>query len=130
VYVNGMTLDEVKAAVEEHLTRSMHQPEVLVDVLAYNSKVIYIVTDGGRQRRIGRAAALHRERNGPRRHVAGGRPVGGLVEEYLGGPSEPGDQPGRSDHARRLAGHYAGRRHDGRITSCCPATEFTSRPII
>ena len=47
VYVNGMTLDEVKAAVEEHLARYMHHPEVLVDVLAYNSKVIYVVTDGG-----------------------------------------------------------------------------------
>lgn len=47
VYVNGMTLDEVKAAVEEHLLRYMQQPEVQVDVLAYNSKVIYVVTDGG-----------------------------------------------------------------------------------
>lgn len=47
VYVNGMTLDEVKLAVEEHLARYMHQPEVMVDVLAYNSKMIYVVTDGG-----------------------------------------------------------------------------------
>ena len=47
VYVNGMTLDEVKAAVEDHLARYMHQPEIMVDVLAYNSKVIYVVTDGG-----------------------------------------------------------------------------------
>jgi len=47
VYVNGMTLDEVKATVEVHLTRYMHQPEILVDVLAYNSKTIYVVADGG-----------------------------------------------------------------------------------
>ena len=47
VYVNGMTLDEVKLTIEEHLARSIHQPEVLVDVLAYNSKVIYVLTDGG-----------------------------------------------------------------------------------
>ena len=47
VYVNGMTLDEVKGAVEEHLCRYMHQPEVLVDVMSYNSKMIYVVTDGG-----------------------------------------------------------------------------------
>ncbi len=46
VYVNGMTLDEVKAAVEEHLAPYMHKPEVVVDVEAYNSKVIYIVNDG------------------------------------------------------------------------------------
>lgn len=47
VYVNGMTLDEVKATVEAHLARYMHQPEILVDVLAYNSKLIYVIADGG-----------------------------------------------------------------------------------
>jgi len=47
VYVNGMTLDEVKIAVEEHLAKFMHEPEIQVDVLAYNSKVVYIVADGG-----------------------------------------------------------------------------------
>lgn len=47
VYVNGMNLDEVKIAVEQHLAKFMHQPEIQVDVLAYNSKVIYIVADGG-----------------------------------------------------------------------------------
>jgi len=47
VYVNGMTLEEVKTAVEQHLARYMHQPEVLVDVLAYNSKTIYVIADGG-----------------------------------------------------------------------------------
>ncbi|MGQ0633635.1 MAG: polysaccharide biosynthesis/export family protein [Planctomycetaceae bacterium] len=47
VYVAGMTLDEVKAAVERHLQSYVHDPEVNVDVLAYNSKVIYVITDGG-----------------------------------------------------------------------------------
>jgi len=47
VYVNGMTLDEVKIAVEEHLAKFIHRPEIEVDVAAYNSKVIYIVADGG-----------------------------------------------------------------------------------
>lgn len=46
VYVNGMTLDEVKVAVEEHLAKYMHKPEMQVDVLAYNSKVVYIIADG------------------------------------------------------------------------------------
>jgi polysaccharide export outer membrane protein len=46
VYVNGMTLDEVKVAVETYLARFIHQPEIVVDVLAYNSKVIYIINDG------------------------------------------------------------------------------------
>ena len=47
VFVAGMTLDEIKAAVEQHLSKSLYKPEVSVDVLAYNSKVYYIVTDGG-----------------------------------------------------------------------------------
>lgn len=47
VYVAGKTLDEVKAAVEEHLSNDVHNAEVSVDVLAYNSQKIYLITDGG-----------------------------------------------------------------------------------
>lgn len=47
VYVAGMTLDEVKQAVETHLSGRVYDPEVTVDVLAYNSKNIYVITDGG-----------------------------------------------------------------------------------
>lgn len=47
VHVAGMTLAEVKDAVETHLSLYIHNPEVSVDVGAYNSQVYYIVTDGG-----------------------------------------------------------------------------------
>ena len=47
VYVNGMTLEEVKTAIEEHLSQYVHDPEIFADVGAYNSKVIYVITDGG-----------------------------------------------------------------------------------
>ncbi len=47
VYVSGMTLSTAKRALEKHLGTYIHGPEVTVDVLAYNSKVYYIVTDGG-----------------------------------------------------------------------------------
>ena len=47
VAVAGMTLAEVKAAIESHLSQSLQKPEVAVDVLAYNSKVIYVIFDGG-----------------------------------------------------------------------------------
>jgi polysaccharide export outer membrane protein len=47
VYVAGMTLEEVKYAVESHLSAYLQTPEVSVDVLSYNSKKIYVVTDGG-----------------------------------------------------------------------------------
>lgn len=45
--VAGMTLEEVRAAVEKQLSLKLEDPEVFVDVLAYNSKVYYVVTQGG-----------------------------------------------------------------------------------
>ena len=45
--VTGMTLDEVKLAVEEQLKQYLYDPEVRVDVASYNSKVVYVITDGG-----------------------------------------------------------------------------------
>ena len=47
VYVAGKTLEEARAAIEEQLSVDLEDPEVFVDVLAYNSKVYYIVTQGG-----------------------------------------------------------------------------------
>lgn len=47
VLVAGMTLEEARAAVEEQLAIKLEKPEVFVDMLAYNSKVYYIVTQGG-----------------------------------------------------------------------------------
>lgn len=47
VYVAGKTLEEAREAIEEQLSLELEDPEVFVDVLAYNSKVYYIVTQGG-----------------------------------------------------------------------------------
>jgi polysaccharide biosynthesis/export protein len=47
VRVAGMTLDQVKDAVTVQLNRYLNEPDVRVDVLGYNSKVFYVVTDGG-----------------------------------------------------------------------------------
>jgi polysaccharide biosynthesis/export protein len=47
VRVAGMTLDQVTAAVTAQLTKYLDDPEVRVDMLGYNSKVFYVVTDGG-----------------------------------------------------------------------------------
>lgn len=46
VYVAGMTLSETRAAIEDHLTEFLDEPEVSVDVFAYNSKFYYVVTEG------------------------------------------------------------------------------------
>lgn len=46
VYVAGMTLDEARAAIQQHLSRFLDDPVVSVEVEAYNSKVYYIVIQG------------------------------------------------------------------------------------
>jgi polysaccharide export outer membrane protein len=46
VYVAGLTIDQARQAIEAQLTEKLEDPEVFVDVLAYNSKVYYIITQG------------------------------------------------------------------------------------
>lgn len=46
VSVAGMTLPEVKAAIELHLSQYLDQPEISIDVTGYNSKSYYIITQG------------------------------------------------------------------------------------
>jgi polysaccharide biosynthesis/export protein len=46
VLVVGMTVAQAKKAVEEHLSNVLENPEISLDVYAYNSKVYYIVTQG------------------------------------------------------------------------------------
>ncbi|MEO1496606.1 MAG: polysaccharide biosynthesis/export family protein [Planctomycetota bacterium] len=47
VYVAGMTIEESKEAIERQLSERLESPEVVVQVLAYNSKRFYVVTQGG-----------------------------------------------------------------------------------
>lgn len=43
----GLPLTQVKTAIEQHLAQRLISPEVSVDVAAYNSKVFYVIYDGG-----------------------------------------------------------------------------------
>jgi len=47
VFVAGMTIEATQAAIEDQLKLKLEDPKVFVDILAYNSKVYYIVTEGG-----------------------------------------------------------------------------------
>ena len=49
VYVSGLTLDEAKAAIEKHLEQFLEDPDISVDVYAYNSKVYYVIQQGAGQ---------------------------------------------------------------------------------
>jgi polysaccharide export outer membrane protein len=46
VRVVGMTLDQARTAIEQHLSARFDRPEVAVDVFGYNSKVYYVVIQG------------------------------------------------------------------------------------
>jgi polysaccharide biosynthesis/export protein len=46
VHVAGMTIDEARGAIEARLSHFLQDPEVVVDVFAYNSKRYYVVTQG------------------------------------------------------------------------------------
>jgi polysaccharide biosynthesis/export protein len=47
VRVAGLTLEGVKKTIENHLSTYFMAPEVVVDVQAFNSKLVYVVLDGG-----------------------------------------------------------------------------------
>jgi polysaccharide export outer membrane protein len=47
VRVAGLTLPDARRAIETHLSQFLLKPEVSVDVAGFNSKVYYVVTDGG-----------------------------------------------------------------------------------
>jgi polysaccharide export outer membrane protein len=47
VPVAGLTLEEAKAAIESHLAQELLNPQISLDVYAYNSKVYYVIFDGG-----------------------------------------------------------------------------------
>jgi len=46
VYLAGKSIAEAKLAIEERLSQHFDSPKVALEVLAYNSKVYYVVTEG------------------------------------------------------------------------------------
>jgi polysaccharide export outer membrane protein len=47
VRVSGLTLRAAKKAIEDRLSEYFMSPEVSIDVQAYNSKLVYVILDGG-----------------------------------------------------------------------------------
>jgi len=45
VFVTGLTMEEAKAAIEQHLSKYLLDPEISIDVTGFNSKVYYVVID-------------------------------------------------------------------------------------
>src|SRR5205823_9510052 len=47
VYVAGLSLGQAKCVIEKHLSEYLVNPQISIDVFAYNSKVFYVIFDGG-----------------------------------------------------------------------------------
>ncbi len=47
VYVAGLNVCQAREAIERHLSQFLLRPQVSLDVLGYNSKVYYVIFDGG-----------------------------------------------------------------------------------
>ena len=46
VHVAGMTVTQARLAIQKHLSQFLDSPELSVDVVAYNSKTYYVITQG------------------------------------------------------------------------------------
>jgi polysaccharide export outer membrane protein len=46
VPVTGLTIEQAKLAIENHLTRYLDKPEISITVGLYSSKVYYVITEG------------------------------------------------------------------------------------
>lgn len=46
VRVTGLTLTEARIKIEQQLAATIQDPKITLDVLAYNSKVLYVIFDG------------------------------------------------------------------------------------
>lgn len=47
VFVTGLTVDQAKMKIEQHLSQFLLDPVIALNVAGYNSKVYYVVFDGG-----------------------------------------------------------------------------------
>lgn len=46
VFVTGLTQEQARQTIENHLSQFLESPRVAVDIYAYNSKFYYVITDG------------------------------------------------------------------------------------
>jgi protein involved in polysaccharide export with SLBB domain/beta-lactamase regulating signal transducer with metallopeptidase domain len=47
IHIAGMTIDQARQAIEKHLSQYFDEPSIIVEVLQYNSKVYYVIVEGG-----------------------------------------------------------------------------------
>ena len=110
LHVAGKTVTEIRADLQKHLAQYFDSPEASVDVIAYNSKVYYVITEGAGLGDNVRRRAGHRQRDGVGRLKRGQRAVAGFQRAYLDCAAGAGRFRLRADFAGGLRGDRAGRR--------------------
>ena len=112
VHVAGKTMTEIKIALQQHLAHYFDSPEVSIDVLGYNSKVYYVITDGaGMGDNVRRIPVTGNETVLDAISAVGGLSQLSSKEVWVARPA-PGNFGCETDPAGRLRGDHP-RRCDG-----------------
>lgn len=111
VYVAGMTLPQVKACIEQHLSQFLLKPEVSVDVAAFNSKWYYVISDfAGSGENVVRLPATGNETILDAISQIGGLSPVSSKKMWIARPAPP-RRRGGPDPAGGLEGHHPPRAH-------------------
>ena len=108
VSVVGMTINEARKAIERHLSQFLTDPQMAVNVFAYNSKKYYVITEGAGLGDTVTPFPDHRQRDGAGRDCQRQRPDRSVVEENLDRAADQRSVQG-PDPAGRLARHHGSR---------------------
>ena len=112
VHVAGKTVTEARLAIQKHLTHFLDSPELSVDVVAYNSKVYYVITQGaGMGDNVRRFPVTGNETVLDAISQVNGLSQLSSTQIWIARPA-PGEFRLRADHAGRL-GRRSRRGRDG-----------------
>ena len=93
VEVTGLTLSQAKCAIERHLARWLQHPLISVSIGGYNSKVYYVITDGGGfGQQVYRLPITGNETVLDAISLINGLPPAASKRQHLAGPADAGGQ--------------------------------------
>ena len=112
LHVAGKSITEIRMELNKHLSQYFDSPDASVEVRQFNSKVFYVITEGGGMGDNIRRVPITGNDTVHGRLERGQRFVAGVQHDGLGGASGAGRFRLRADIAGRLRGDHA-RRLDG-----------------
>jgi protein involved in polysaccharide export with SLBB domain len=96
VFVTDLTLEQANVAIQGHLARFLRDPEVTVEIQAFNSKAYYVITDvAGHGQQVYRFPITGKETVRDAINAIGGIPSGGSPKKvYVLRPAPGRPAPG------------------------------------